>query len=190
MINIKSTLLRILELMKRNRFITFGIFVLGGISLLLFLLIKSDYLIVGLLCLVLALVVFIPALLDPHLNKNLRVALLVIGLLFFIASMLGFLLEEEAFPVTIYCLVLAVLEIINGIAELLEGVETIKEKNYVMGILFIVDALIEITLGILMSFERNETLRLHVTLISADLFFEGTIKLINEYVEERRGVHN
>lgn len=176
--------------MKRNRFITFGIFVLGGISLLLFLLIKSDYLIVGLLCLVLALVVFIPALLDPHLNKNLRVALLVIGLLFFIASMLGFLLEEEAFPVTIYCLVLAVLEIINGIAELLEGVETIKEKNYVMGILFIVDALIEITLGILMSFERNETLRLHVTLISADLFFEGTIKLINEYVEERRGVHN
>ena len=175
--------------MKRNRFISLGAFVIGGIALILSsLFIKNNHTVVSILCFVLAVVVFLPALLDTRVHPNLRVTLLVIGLLFLIASMFGLLIDEENFPTSIYCLIFAILEIINGIAELNEGVEIIKQKNYVMGILFIIDALIEITLGVLMSIERHATLRTHVILISADLFFEGIIKLINEYVEERRGI--
>ena len=176
--------------MKRNRFIAFGTFLLGGAALIISsLLIPEDFFLIVVLCLVLALVTFIPTLLDPHIHKNLRITSLIIGLLFFIASMVGLLIHEENLPPYVYCLIFAILEIINGIAELNEGVAVIKEKNYVMGILLVIDALIEITLGILMSIERHSTLRTHVILISADLFFEGTIKLINEYVEERRGIH-
>ena len=177
--------------MKRNRFITFGIFAVGGIVLILSsLFIPSNFFVVVVFCLVLAVVVFVPGLLDSHLNQNLRVALLVIGLLFFIAAMVGLLLEDDNLPVWVYCIIFAILEIINGVAELFEGIDIIREKNYVMGVLFIIDALIEITLGILMSIEREESLRTHVILISVDLFFEGTIKLINEYVEERKGIHH
>lgn len=176
--------------MKRNRFIAFGSFLLGGIALILSsLFIQEDFFIIVVLCLVLSFVTIIPTLLDPHLHPNLRVTSLIIGLFFFIASMVGLLIHEENLPPYVYCLIFAILEMINGVAELNEGVAIIKEKNYVMGVLFIIDALIEITLGILMSIERHSTLRTHVILISADLFFEGTIKLINEYVEERRGVH-
>ena len=177
--------------MKRNRFITFGIFVLSGVALLLTsLFVPSDFYVAVILCFVLSLVVFIPGWLDPHLNFNLRITILVVGLLFFIASMLGLLLHEDNFPVWVFCIVFAILEVINGITELNEGVIIIKEKNYVMGVLFIIDALFEIVLGVLMIIERQEALRSHVILISIDLFFEGTIKLINEYVEERRGIHN
>lgn len=175
---------------KRNRFITFGVFALGGIVLILSsLFVPSNFYVVFILCFVLALVVIIPSLLDPHLKDYLRLALFIIGLLFFLGAMVGLLLNEINLPVPVYCVIFASLEIINGIAEFLEGVDIIKEKNYVMGALFIVDALIEIVLGILMSIEREETLRTHVILISADLFFEGIVKLINEYVEERRGIH-
>lgn len=175
--------------MLKNRFITFGIFLLGGFTLILasqFM--DSDYYIVVTLCFVLSLVVFIPGILDPHLHPRLRLFVLFVGVLFFIASLFGLLLNEDSFLISIYCLIFAILEILNGILELNEGVAMIKEKNYVMGVLFIIDALFEVTLGILMSIERHSTLRTHVILISADLIFEGTIKLINEYVEERKGI--
>ena len=177
--------------MKRNRFISFGIFMLCGIALLLTsLLIPSDFHVCVILCFVLFLVVFIPGWLDPHLNFNLRITILVVGLLFFLAAMVGLLIHEENFPVWVFCIVFSILEIINGITELNEGVAIIKEKSYMMGVLFIIDALFEIVLGVLMVIERQEALRSHVILISIDLFFEGTIKLINEYVEERRGIHD
>lgn len=175
--------------MKKTRFITFGVFIIGAIGLILTsLFVPNDFWVVTILCLVLSFVVFVPGLLDPHLNQHLRVSVLVIGLLFFIASMVGILLTETNLPVEVFCLIFAILEIINGVAEFLEGFEMITEKNYVMGALFIVDALIEIVLGILMSIERHATLRTHVILISSDLVFEGIIKLINEYVEERKGI--
>lgn len=176
--------------MKRNRFIALGAFLLGGIALILSsLFIQEDFFVIVVLCLVLSFVTIIPTLLDSHLHPNLRITSLVIGLMFFVAAMVGLLIHEENLSPITYCLVFAILEMINGVAELNEGVAIIKKKNYVMGVLFVIDALIEITLGILMSIERHSTLRTHVILISADLFFEGTIKLINEYVEERRGVH-
>ncbi len=176
--------------MKKNRFISFGIFLLGAIVLILVSnFVPDDYYLISILCFVLAVVTFVPTILDPHLNYSLRLTIMVVGLLFFIASMLGLLLEQDSFPLTVYCLVFAIIEIINGIFELNEAVALIKEKNYVMGILFILDSLIEVVLGILMVIERHSTLRLHITLIASDLAFEGTIKLINEYVEDRRGVH-
>lgn len=176
--------------MKKNRFISFGIFLLGAIVLIFVSnFVPDDYYLTSILCFVLAVVTFVPAILDSHLNYSLRLTIMVVGLLFFIASMLGLLLEQDSFPLAVYCLVFGIIEIINGIFELNEAVALIKEKNYVMGILFILDSLIEVVLGILMVIERHSTLRLHITLIASDLAFEGTIKLINEYVEDRRGVH-
>ena len=59
-----------------------------------------------------------------------------------------------------------------------------------MGVLFAFDAIFEFVLGVLMSIERHATLRTHVTLIGADLAFEGIIKLINEFVEEKKGIQH
>ena len=172
-----------------SRFITFAVFILCGVGLIFTsLFLESDFMVVVTLSFALAAVTIVAGLLDPHLNSRLRLIIIATGILFFVASMIGLLLTEANLPVSVYCLIFAILEIINGILELNEGVGVIKEKNYVMGALFIIDAIIEIVLGILMSIERHETLRHHVILIAADLFFEGTIKLINEYVEERRGI--
>ena len=176
--------------MKASRFITLGIFFAGGIILLLLTnFMSDDFYLASLLCLVLAIATFVPSFLDEHIHDKLKLILLVIGLLFFIASMVGLWLEEQNLPIHIYCLIFAILEIINGIAELNEAVALIKHKNIVMGILFVLDALFEVVLGILMVIERHETLHLHVTLIACDLFFEGTIKFINTFVEEKRESH-
>ena len=176
--------------MKRNRFIVFATFVIAGIILILtsqFL--DDDFKIVAVLCFALSAVTLVSALLDPHLNDYLRLATIVVGLLFLIAFATGLLVTEENMPVSVFCLIFAILEIVNGVFEMNEAIGLIKEKNYVMGALFVIDSIIELVLGVLMSIERHSTLRTHVILISADLFFEGTIKLINEYIEERRGVH-
>lgn len=172
--------------MKKARFIVFGTFILAGIALLLLtLFLKNDFYLVSLLLLLLAVSAIIGAYFDPHINEYLRVAFVVIGLLFFIASMLGLLLKEDIMSVSIYCLVLAILEIINGVAKCIESYEMLKEKNY-MGIAFAIDALFEIVIGALMVFEKDATLHLHSTLISGALMYEGIIKLINEYIEDKR----
>ena len=107
--------------MKRNRFIVFGAFVLGGIALLLLaILYKEDYNLLSLLLLFLSIVTILGAMLDPHINPYLKNAFLVIGLLFLAASALGLLLTEEKMSLPIYCIVLAVLEIINGIIKCFE----------------------------------------------------------------------
>ena len=176
---------------KISRFITFVTFMSAGVGLILTsLFLQDDFMVVVTLCFALATVTIVAGVLDPHLNQKLRITIIIIGFLFAVAAAVGLILQEGALTVSTYCLIFAILEIINGIAELNEGVGVIKEKNYVMGVLFIVDAVIEIVLGILMSIERHETLRTHVILIAADLFFEGIIKLINEYVEERKGIQH
>lgn len=176
--------------MKRNRFIVFATYIIAGVVLILTsLFLDSDHRVVSVLCFALATVTLVGGILDSHKDDYLRVAIIITGLLFLIAFALGMLLNEENMAVHIYCLVFAILEIINGVFEMNEAVALFKEKNYVMGVLFAIDAIIEVVLGILMSIERHATLRKHVILIAADLFFEGTIKLINEYVEEKRGIH-
>ena len=175
--------------MKRNRFIVFGAFVLGGIALLLLaILYKEDYNLLSLLLLFLSIVTILGAMLDSHINPYLRNAFLVIGLLFLAASALGLLLTEEKMSLPIYCIVLAVLEIINGIIKCFEVYHLFKEKNY-MFIAFAIDALFEIAIGTMMIFEKNETLRLHTILISIGLMCEGTAKLVNEFVEDKKGIH-
>lgn len=175
--------------MKKNRFIVFGAFVLGGIALLLMTRFYKDYFyLVSFLMLLIAVIGITNALLDPHLNPYLRVAFLVISLLFLIGSMVGLLIKEDNMPLPIYCLILGILEIINGGAELTEAWHLLKEKNFIW-IPFALDALFEVVLGILMVIERDETLRFHTTLISIDLMVEGTLKLINEFVEDKRRSH-
>ena len=175
--------------MKRNRFIIFGAFLIGGgVLLLLTFLFKYDFYLVSFMLFILFAISIIGALFDQHINPYLRVAFLVVGLLFLIASMVGLLIKEDNLELPIYCLILAILEIINGCAESVETYHLFKEKNK-MWILLAIDSLFEIVLGVLMVFEKHETLRLHSTLIAADLFFEGTIKFINEYVEDKRGIH-
>ena len=80
----------------------------------------------------------------------------------------------------------SILELLNGITELIEAIAIFKHKSNVMGVLFTIDAVFEVVLSILLIIEGQHALRTHVILISADLFFEGTIKLINQYVEDRK----
>ena len=173
--------------MRKNRFIVFGAFLFGGgILLLLTFLFKDDFYLVSSILFILFTLSVIGALLDLRINQYLRVAFLVIGLLFLIASMIGLLIKEENLELPIYCLILAILEIINGCVESVEAYHLFKEKNK-MWILIAIDSISEIVLGVLMVFERHETLRFHSILIAADLFFEGAIKFINEFVEDKRG---
>ena len=173
--------------MKKSRFIVFGVFILAGIVLILcsqFL--KSDFYLASALCFVLALVIIVSGFLDPHLNDYLRVAVLVVGLLFIIGFAVGPLVTEQNLSVFVYILIFSILELLNGITELIEAIAIFKHKSYVMGVLFTIDAVFEVVLSILLIVEGQHALRTHVILISADLFFEGTIKLINQYVEDRK----
>ena len=176
--------------MGKSRYITFGTFLIGGIVLILcsqFL--KSNFYLASALCFVLAVVTFVSGILDKHLNDYLKVTILVIGLLFLIAFAVGPLVTEENLSLFAYCLIFSILEIINAITELNEAVVLFKHKSYLMGVLFTIDALFELILGILLIIEGQHALRTHVILISIDLFFEGTIKLINSFLEDKREEH-
>lgn len=177
--------------MGKSRYVVFATFMVMAVSLvLLSILYERDFLLVSFLCFALAAVTLVSAILDKHINERLRMCIMITGLLFVIAFAIGPLLTADNLPISIYCLIFAILEIINGIFEFNEAVDLIKEKNYVMGVLFAVDAIFEFVLGILMSIERHSTLRHHVILIAADLVFEGIIKLINEFVEEKKGIQH
>ena len=163
----------------------FSTFVLASLALVLFsLFFSSDFHLVAIAFLLVSIVTLISTFLDPHIYRQLRIIFYVIGGGLLAASIAGFILTELNISVEAYCIVYAIMEIISGGVKVFEGIIILKEKNK-MGILFIIDGLIEVALGTQMAIEKEEGLRIHLYLIASDKLYEGIIKLINAFVEDK-----
>lgn len=172
-----------------SRYLTFGAFILSAIGLILLAIFNAtDFTVISLLMLITALVTVISTFLDEHIQPKLRMTFYMLGMVMVIISFVGFAISEEVLSVNTYCIFYGVIEAISGGVKVYEGIVIIKEKNK-MGYLFVIDGLIEMVLGILMIIERQEGLRTHLILIAADKVYEGSIKLINTYVEDKKGFY-
>ena len=158
--------------------------IIGTVLIVLSQTIADEHLLVSLTFYLIAGATFVGALLDPHVNKGVRYTLLILSVIYVGLGLLGAFAQNISLEIEIYCIILGSIDLFKGLVKISESIGMLKEKNK-MGILFIIDALIEVTLGILMIIEMNETLRIHVILIGIDALYEGTIKFFNEIVEER-----
>ncbi len=175
---------------RQDKYITFATFMIGATGLvLLSAFLPSDFYLVALVCLLVAMMTLISAYLDKDIRDSTRLSFFILGLLYFILSMVGFLINEINLPVPVYCVLLGSFDIVKGLGEIIEVVNKFKAKNY-MAVAFLIDALIDVVLGILMCIEREETLRLHVNLIAADCYYEGVIRLTDEIIAQKRGYIN
>ena len=177
--------------MRRNKFFRYFIFaaflLVSAALVLLSTLFPSDFHLLALTFLLVSIVTIVSTFLDAHIAKQLRILFYILGGILLASSIVGFILTELNLSVDAYCTVYALMEIISGVVKVYEGITIVREKNK-MGFFFIIDGLIEIALGILMTIEKQEGLRTHVYLVAADKVYEGAIKFINEFIEDKRGV--
>ena len=172
----------------RDRLTSLIVFLVGGIVLILLSSTFDDArsqlaLTFGLL----AALTFIGTILDPHCEKETRVALHILSGAAIVFCMAGMMIRGEWFTVDKYCMLFGIYGIVKGLVKTYEAINIFKEKNK-MEFLFLSDSLFEIAIGILMLVELSASLRLHVFLIGADAIYEGVIKFINEYIEEKKGI--
>ena len=175
---------------RRDKFITFGVFILGATGLILLsLFLPSDFYLVSLTFLIVGLITIVSGLLDKDVRESTRLVILILGLLYFVFSMIGLLFTETNLSVPLYCIFLGSLDIVKGLGEIVEVVNKFKRKN-MMAIAFLIDGLIDLVLGILMVIEKDSTLRLHVNLIAGDCYFECIIRIIDEAIAEKKRLRN
>ena len=173
--------------MAKNRIIPFVTFLVAAtVCIILCRFLASDYYLVASVCIAFATAILIPSYLEEHLNSRLRIILFLISGLLLVLALLSLVMTEANLDLKTFCLFFAIIELINGIAEVFEGIFLLKKKDYLAFALF-VSALLEIVLGVLMIFERHETLRLHMYLLGANLYFEGIAKFVSETIKERKG---
>ena len=135
----------------------------------------------------LAALTFIGTILDPHCEKETRIALHILSGISIVFCVAGMMIRDEWFTVDRYCMLFGIYGIIKGLVKTYEAINIFKEKNK-MAFLFLIDSLFEISIGILMLVELSASLRLHMFLIGADAIYEGVIKFINEIIEEKKGI--
>ena len=171
--------------MKRNRIIVLLVFLIVGIALIpASQLIKDEHILAATTFFSIAVATLVGSILDSKSNPFIRYSLIGIAIAYLALGFVGLFSNKEVLEIAIYCMILGIADIIKGLVKTIEAFIMLKEKNK-MCILFFIDSIVEITIGILMCIEVNEALKLHVILISVDMMFEGIIKFANEYVEER-----
>ena len=174
--------------MTRERIASLVTFIVGGVVLILLSSTFDDArsmlaLTFGLL----AALTFIGTILDPHCELETRIALHFLSAVAIVLCVLGMMVRSEWFTVDRYCIFFGIYGIIKGVVKIYEAINIFKEKNK-LAALFLADSLFEVAIGIIMIIELSSSLRLHVFLIGADAIYEGTIKFINEYLEEKKGI--
>lgn len=174
--------------MQKNniyRYINFAGFLISAALFIYFAIeFASDFHLVAIAFLVTSLVTLESTFFDYHIEKKFRITFYVLGILLLIISITGFILTETRISVDAYCIVYAVMEIGSGLVKVYEGSMIIKAKNK-MGYFYVIDGIIEIVLGTLMAIEQQEGLRTHLIFIAADKIYEGLIKFINSFVEDK-----
>ncbi len=170
---------------KQNKFISLGISLSAAVALLfLGLYFKNNYFLISILLGIVAITVFANTFLDDFMEVQMRGLFYALALLFVIGSLVGVMLNEQVMSVDVYSLVFGGLEIVSGILKSFEAVMTLIKKRKI-GIFMLIDGVAEIVMGILMLIEKEEALRLHVNLIVGEKVYEGAVKTVNAFLEEK-----
>ncbi len=135
----------------------------------------------------LAALTFIGTILDPHCEKETRIALHILSGASLLFCIFGMMIHEDVLSLDTYCLIFGIYGIVKGVVKTYEAINIFREKNK-MAFLFLIDSLFEIVIGILMVIELSASLRTHMILIGGDAIYEGIIKFINEILEEKKGL--
>lgn len=176
-----------MKLRKYHRYIVLVSFLIGAILLFIFSqTFKSRHNLVTAVFLTISIVTFIGTIFDHKVMRYIRFLLLGTSIAFLVMSFVGLTLKETRLEVELYCLILGIFDIVKGLIKIGEAIYVLKDKNK-MGYLFLLDAAVEILLGVLMCIELEETLRTHVILIGINILYEGVMKFINEFVEDKLG---
>ena len=174
--------------MNRDRITSLVTFIVGGVVLIV---LSSSFAterdLLALTFGLLAALTFIGTILDPHCEKETRIALHILSVASIVFCILGMMISADWFTLDRYCILFGIYGIVKGLVKTYEAINIFKEKNK-MAFLFLIDSLFEIAIGILMLVELSNSLRLHIFLVGADAIYEGIIKFINEYIEEKKGI--
>ena len=135
----------------------------------------------------LAAITFIGTVMDHHCKNAIRITLHAISVFAIVLCVVGCMVTEEKFSLDIYALIFGIYGIAKGIIKTVETSFKFAEKNK-MAWLFLADSIFEIVIGILMCIEMSEAIRVHLILIGGDAVYEGAIKFINEFVEQKIGI--
>ncbi len=174
--------------MSRARIASLITFVTGGLVLvLLSFSYQDDFSLLALTFLMLAALTFIGTVLDPHCEKETRIALHICSVAALVFCILGMMIYKEWFTLDRYCMLFGIYGIVKGLVKTYEAINIFKEKNK-LAFLFLIDSLFEIAIGIMMLIELSSSLRLHVIFVGGDAMYEGIIKAVNEYLEEKKGL--
>ena len=174
--------------MSRERITSLITFLLGGLVLILLSFsYQDDRSLLSLTFLMLAALTFIGTILDPHCEKETRIALHICSGISFVFCVIGMMIDEGSLSLDHYCMMFGIYGIIKGVVKTYEAINIFREKNK-MATLFLIDSLFEIAIGILMLIELSASLRMHVILVGGDAIYEGIIKAINERLEEKKGL--
>ena len=174
--------------LTRDRITSLIIFLVGGaVLILLSTSLDDDFHLLALTFGLLAALTFIGTILDPHCEKETRVALHILSGVSLLFCIFGVMIKKDWFTLDRYCILFGVFGIVKGLVKTYEAINIFKEKNK-MAFLFLVDSLFEIAIGILMLIELAESLRLHMILVGGDAIYEGIIKFVNEFIEEKKGI--
>ena len=176
------------KLINRDRITSLVTFLIGGAVLIL--LSNSFDDLRSLLALtfgLLAALTFIGTILDPHCEKETRIALHVLSGVSLLFCIFGMMISGDKLSLDTYCLMFGVYGIVKGAVKTYEAINIFREKNK-LAFLFLIDSLFEIVIGILMVIELSSSLRLHMILVGGDAIYEGIIKFVNEILEEKKGL--
>lgn len=170
---------------KANKYITFGVFILCAAALVVFHFFRQEtFLIVIFMFLVLAAVTAITTLLERGMELKLRIMFYVLSGILLAGGLVGIILKETLLPVALYSFIFGIGELLSGAVKMYEGIMMVIKKNK-MGVFFVFDALVEITMGVIVVIRKDAVIYKHLNLIAADKLYEGSIKLINSIIEER-----
>lgn len=138
--------------------------------------------IIAFTCLFIASATFISTIISSE-HEKMTYALYTLSLFYLVLSATGFIFKNYEFNVSVYCVLLGLTDLISGFVKAIEAAHELKEGRRI-GWLFVIDALIEGTLGVLMCIEKEHTLRTHIVLIASDCIYEGIIKYFkyDEYI--------
>ena len=109
-----------------------------------------------------------------------KASFLLIGVLGFIA---GFVFMFVNMELSLLCLLLGILDIIRSSFEVLDSIREIKEDK--LEIIELIVALGDIALGILICFERENGLVLHLTYLGVAFFISAIKLFIETYILNR-----
>ena len=139
--------------------------------------------IVAITCCLIASATFVSTFISSE-HEKMTYALYALSLFYVGLGTVGFIFKQYELNINVYCVLLGLTDCISAFVKAQEAIHELREGRKI-GFLFMLDAAIEMGLGIAMCIEKEETLRTHIVLIACDCVYEGIIKFFkyDEYIE-------